>query len=102
MALVGNMINESISGNPSTVNYVMFTAAFGMFTLLYLIPATISEKIMFHPIIMLVLDILNTIFFFCAAIALPSKLRVHSCSDSVCSLPPALTSASYYPLPVSL
>lgn len=84
MALVGNMINEAISGNPATVNYIMFTAAFAMFTLLlYLIPATFSEKIMLHPLIMLVFDIVNTIFFFCAAIALPAKLRVHSCSNRV-------------------
>lgn len=92
MALVGNMINEAISGNPSAVNYIMFTAAFAMFTLLYLIPATFSEKIMFHPIIMLVLDILNTIFFFCAAIALPAKLRVHSCSNLVWLLPVTMRS----------
>lgn len=87
MAIVGNMLNEAIGGNPATVNYVMFTAAFAMLTLFYLIPATFSEKIMFHPIIMLALDVLNTIFFFCAAIALPSKLRVHSCSNRVWFFP---------------
>ena len=84
MALVGNMISEAIAGNPSSINYIMFTAAFAMLSLLYLIPATCSDKFVGHPFIMLVVDLINTIFFFCAAIALPSRLHVRSCSNRVC------------------
>ncbi|KAK2759912.1 hypothetical protein FQN54_002647 [Arachnomyces sp. PD_36] len=97
MALVGNMISEAIQGNPATVNYIMFTAAFAMLTLLYLIPATCTDKLVGHPIIMLVLDILNTLFFFCAAIALPSKLRVHSCSSKSYTESNSITNGGWNP-----
>jgi hypothetical protein len=96
MALVGNMISEAKGGNPSTINYIMFTAVFAMLTLFYLIPATCSEKFIGHPIIMLVLDVLNVIFFFCAAIALPAMLRVHSCSNRVWLLPVTLRCADFF------
>lgn len=61
----------------------MFCAVFGMLSLIYLIPATIKEEFAFHPIIMIVLDALNTIFFFCCAVALAAELGVHSCSSLV-------------------
>lgn len=79
MALVGNMIAGS--SGPSIINYDLFTTVFGMLTLLYLIPATFNEGWSIHPLLMLVLDILNTLFFFCAAVATAAYLRVHSCSN---------------------
>jgi hypothetical protein len=84
MSLIGNMINEAIAGNPSSINYTMFVSAFSMFTLFYLVPASFSSDWAIHPIIMIVVDVLNNIFFFCAAIALAAKLEVHSCGNSVC------------------
>lgn len=84
MALVGNMIAEAFAGNPSSVNYAMFTAAFSMITLIYLFPASFNTDWALHPIIMVVVDVLNCIFFFCAAIALAAKLGSHSCSNLVC------------------
>lgn len=83
MALVGNMIADAFAGNPSTVNYAMYTAAFSMFSLLYLVPASINTDWALHPIIMIVVDVLNAIFFFCAAIALAAKLGCHDCSNRV-------------------
>ncbi|KAJ5103978.1 hypothetical protein N7532_004507 [Penicillium argentinense] len=81
MALVGNMIAEAFAGNPSSVNYTMFLSAFSMLSLLYLIPASYNADWALHPIIMIVVDVLNCIFFFCAAIALAAKLECHSCSN---------------------
>ena len=86
MALVGNMIDEAFAGNPSTVNYTMYTVAFSMLTLFYLIPASINTDWSLHPIIMIVVDVLNAIFFFCAAIALAAKLGCQDCSNTVSCL----------------
>lgn len=83
MALVGNMIAEAFAGNPATVNYSIYTSVFSMFTLFYLIPATFNLDWALHPIIMIIVDALNCVFFFCAAIALAAKLECHSCSNHV-------------------
>jgi hypothetical protein len=81
MSLVGNMIAEAFAGNPSSINYTMFVAAFSMFTLFYLFPASWNSDWAIHPIFMIVLDALNCVFFFCAAIALAAKLECHSCTN---------------------
>lgn len=83
MALVGNMIADSFSGNPATVNYAMFVSAFSMFSLFYLVPASFNLDWAIHPIIMIVLDTLNAIFFLTAGIALAARLEAHSCSNNV-------------------
>lgn len=85
MALVGNMIAEAFAGNPSSVNYVMFVSAFSMFTLFYLVPASFNADWAVHPIIMVAVDALNCVFFFCAAIALAAKLTGNSCGNKVSS-----------------
>ncbi|KAF1354846.1 marvel domain-containing protein [Delphinella strobiligena] len=81
MALVGNMIATAYSGNPSLVNYDMFVAVFSMLSLFYLIPATVKEAFQGHPLLMVVLDALNAIFFFCGAVAMAAELHVHSCGN---------------------
>ncbi|MCJ1322515.1 hypothetical protein MMC15_007864 [Xylographa vitiligo] len=81
MALVGNMIHEAIGGNPSIVNYVMFVAVISMLSLFYLIAATISEGFVIIPILPVVLDALNTLFFLIGGIALAAYLGVHSCGN---------------------
>lgn len=83
MSLIGNMIAEAMAGNPSTVNYTMFLSAFSMLSLFYLVPASFNTDWALHPIIMIVVDALNCIFFFCAAIALAAKLECHSCNNRV-------------------
>lgn len=85
MALIGNMIAEAFAGNPATVNYSMYTAAFSMLTLFYLVPASFNLDWALHPIIMIVVDLLNAIFFFACAIALAARLECHSCSNEVSS-----------------
>jgi Membrane-associating domain len=76
------MIATAFAGNPSIVNYDMFVAVFGMLTLLYLIPATIKEEFAFHKIVIL-LDLLNTLFFLIGGIATAAELGVHSCGNAV-------------------
>ncbi|KAF2749584.1 hypothetical protein M011DRAFT_466026 [Sporormia fimetaria CBS 119925] len=80
MALVGNMIATAYAGNSAMVNYTIFVSVFGMFSLLYLIPTLFISRF-FLPFVALVLDALNVIFWFCAAVALPSYLGVRSCSN---------------------
>jgi hypothetical protein len=86
MALTGNMIHDSWSGTnsaPSIINYTMFCAVWAMLTLFYLIPASVKDSFQIHSALPLALDVLNTIFWFCAAVAFAAKLGVHSCSDLV-------------------
>ncbi|PSN73672.1 hypothetical protein BS50DRAFT_597151 [Corynespora cassiicola Philippines] len=81
MALIGNMIATAYAGNPSIVNYDMFVSVFGMLSLLYLIPtATFLDSFSF-PVVNIALDVLNAIFWFCAAVATAAYLGVHSCSN---------------------
>jgi len=82
IALVGNMIATSIKGNPAIVNYDMFAAVFAMLSLLYLIPATFKESLAFHPMLMIGLDLLNTLFYFVAGTATAAYLGVHSCGNA--------------------
>ena len=82
MSLVGNMIATAIRGNPAMVNYDMFVAVFGMLSLLYLLPTTFLDGYSL-PIVNIGLDVLNVIFWFCAAVATAAYLGVHSCGNSV-------------------
>lgn len=81
LALVGNMIAEAIAGNPSSVNYTMFVAVFSMLSLIYLIATTVRESLAKPPMLPLLLDIVNTLLFFIAAIVLSARLGVHSCGN---------------------
>jgi hypothetical protein len=94
MALVGNMIAQAFSGNPATVNYVMFVAAFSMFTLFYLVPASFNPDWAIHPIIMIIIDALNAIFFFTSGIALAARLECHSCSNRAYTLSNEITNGA--------
>ena len=85
MALIGNMIATAFAGNPSIVNYDMFVSVFGMLSLFPLFLAAFSEGLSI-PIVTIALDVLNTTFFLCAAIATAAYLHVHSCSNRVCRM----------------
>jgi hypothetical protein len=54
-----------------------------MLSLFYLVPASIKEEFVLNPLIMIVLDALNTLFFLCGAIAMAGYLGVHSCDNQV-------------------
>ncbi|KAL1310492.1 hypothetical protein AAFC00_000780 [Neodothiora populina] len=95
MSLVGNMIATAYAGNPSLVNYDMFVSVFAMVSLFYLIPATLKESFQGHPLVMVVLDALNAIFFFCGAVAMAAELHVHSCSNRSYTLSNHITNGSH-------
>ncbi|KAL4784908.1 marvel domain-containing protein [Aspergillus varians] len=97
MALVGNIIAEAIAGNPATINYTMFVAAFSMFTLFYLVPASFNPDWAIHPIILVTLDTLNMIFFLTSAIALAARLECHSCTNREYILSNEITNGSRNP-----
>lgn len=94
MALIGNMIATAFAGNPSIVNYDMFVSVFGMLSLFYLLPAAFSERLS-TPIVAITLDVLNTIFFLCAAIATAAYLHVHSCSNGAYTRSNSITNGSF-------
>jgi len=62
-------------GNAAIINFDMFIVAWGMLSLIYLILATINEAFIFHPVIMLGLDILNTFWFFIGGVATAAILK---------------------------
>ena len=74
------MISLAIAGNPPTINFAIFVAVFSFLSLLVLLPSAIMGLMAGTPI-PLVLDVLNTFFFFCGAVALSAQLGVHSCGD---------------------
>ncbi|KAK5108674.1 hypothetical protein LTR62_008079 [Meristemomyces frigidus] len=80
LAISGNMVAIN-SHNTNVINYDLFVAIFAMLSLFYLIPATLKDTFMIHPILPLVLDVLNVIFWFCAAVATAAELGAHSCSN---------------------
>ncbi|KAF2020905.1 hypothetical protein BU24DRAFT_10747 [Aaosphaeria arxii CBS 175.79] len=94
MSLVGNMIATAFSGNPSSVNYEMFVASFGMASLLYLLPVAILDSYTV-PMVVIALDLLNVIFWFCAAVAMAALLRVHSCSNNAYTLRNHITNGAH-------
>ncbi|KAM3425248.1 hypothetical protein BST61_g7200 [Cercospora zeina] len=79
MAIIGNAI--AMGASPAINNYTMFCAAFGMLCLFFLIPATFNERFAVHGMLPFVLDLLLSIFWFCAAVALAAELGVHSCNN---------------------
>ena len=90
MALIGNMMADAFAGNPATVNYAMFAAAFSLFSLLYLIPASINLDWSGSPFIMAILDLLNSIWFLTAGIALAARLHARNCANFVSLHPDSL------------
>jgi len=82
MALVGNILADAYSGkNPAVINYDMFVVAFALVSLFYLWPVTIIESWTIHPVLPFILDLLNAIFSFAAAVAMSAELNVHSCHN---------------------
>ncbi|KAI9855374.1 MAG: hypothetical protein M1813_009832 [Trichoglossum hirsutum] len=80
LALVGNMVHEATHGNPSVVNYQIFVGAFSFLSLIYLFPSALTDRFRYR-LVTLVLDALNTLFFFAGGVALAARLGVHSCGN---------------------
>lgn len=82
LGLIGSLESQSDS-NPESVHFSMFTAAFSALFLLYLIPATFTESFTGHPILPIIVDALNVVFTFCAAVTLAARTKAKSCSNTV-------------------
>jgi hypothetical protein len=81
-ALIGNVIAEAFAGNPSSINYAMFAAAFSWVVLLYGLAAAFIEGLAI-TIVLAVMDVLAVLFTFVAGVVLAAKLGVHSCNNHV-------------------
>jgi hypothetical protein len=77
------MIHDATAGNPSIINYTMFVAVISMLSLIYLFLVAFNEAFTIHPVLPVAVDLFNTLFFFCGAVALAAKLGVHSCGNQV-------------------
>jgi hypothetical protein len=82
MVLVANMVASTGSG-PAIINFDLFVAVFTLLSLVYLIVATINESFVFHPALILALDLANTIWLFIGAVATAALLGTTSCSNGV-------------------
>ncbi|KAH8796706.1 putative Non-classical export protein 2 [Hyaloscypha finlandica] len=91
-ALIGNVIAEAFSGNPSSVNYAIFVAVFSWIVLLIGIVAAVMDS---ENIILIALDTLAVIFTFVAGVVLAAKLHVHSCGNSSYTTTNSLTNGSH-------
>lgn len=79
-ALIGNVIAEAFSGNPSGINYAIFTSVFCWLVLIYGGIAAVMESLAI-PIALIALDAIATLLTFIAAVVLSAKLGVHSCGN---------------------
>jgi|SRR5579859_174308 len=83
LAMAGALVaNQPSGGSPSQINYDIFVAVFALLTWFYTVAAS-----SFWPngigasTIIILLDALNTLFFFAGGVAMAVALRVHSCGN---------------------
>jgi len=93
LALIGNVIAIAFSGNPSSINYAMFTSVFCMLVVLYGFAAAFVDFLAI-PIALIVADALATLFSFVAGVVLAARLGVHSCTNHSYLLHNSLTNGS--------
>lgn len=94
-ALIGNVIAEAFSGNPSSINYAMFVAVFCWVVLIIGIGGAVSEAV--PAIAIVVADALAILFTFIAGVVLAAKLHVHSCGNTSYVNSNSLTNGSHDP-----
>lgn len=82
MALIGNVIAMAFAGNPSSINFAMFVAAYSMLVVLFGLAGVFIEALAM-PLILLITDGIATLLTFIAGVVLAAKLGAHSCSSEV-------------------
>jgi len=94
-ALIGNVIAEAFSGNPSSVNYAISVAVFSWIVLLIglVVAFTDLENIILQ--VLIALDALAVVFTFVAGVVLAAKLGVHSCGNTSYTTTNSLTNGSH-------
>lgn len=83
LALIGNVIADAFSGNPSSVNFAIFVAVLAFLISIFGLVAAFIESLAI-PVVLLAMDGVATLFTFIAGVVLAAKLGVHSCGNKVC------------------
>ena len=74
--------NQPSGGSPSQINYSVFCGVFSILTWSYsAVASSISPDGLGAPVIIIILDSLNMLFFFAGGIAMAVALGVHSCGN---------------------
>src|SRR5271170_92690 len=74
--------NQPSGGSPSQINYSVFVGVFSLLSWFYtVIVSSMSPEGLGAPIIIIALDSLNTLFYFCGGIAMAVATKVHSCGN---------------------
>jgi len=94
LALIGNVIAEAFSGNPSSVNYAIFVSVFSMLVVLFGIAGAFVESLAI-PVVLMAADALAALFSLIAGIVLAAKLHVHSCGNESYLRSNSLTNGSH-------
>ena len=72
----------------------MFASVFGMLSLIFtIVTSFVFSDSLGAPMIILILDSLNTVFWFCGAVALAAALGVHNCNNDAYLLTNKVTNA---------
>jgi len=80
MILIANMIQSTGSG-PAVTNFDLFVAIFAILSLIYLTAATINESFVFHPAVIIALDVLNALWMLIGGAATAAILGTRSCGN---------------------
>ena len=83
LALAGALVaNQPSGGAPSQINYAIFVGVFSILTWFYTAGAThVSSDGIGAPVVIVILDCLNLLFYFAGGVALAVALSVHSCGN---------------------
>lgn len=81
LGLTGSLAATTIFQLNSEVNFAVFACAFGLLTSTFYGVLAYFFEIFAWPIVLALLDFLNTVFTFAAATAIAAVIRAHSCSN---------------------
>ena len=83
LALAAALVaNQPSGGSPSQINYSVFVGVFSLLTWFYtVIASSISSDGLGSAHIVIILDSLNLLFYFCGGVAMAVAMRVHSCGN---------------------
>jgi non-classical export protein 2 len=87
--------NQPSGGSPSQINYSVFVGVFSLLSWFYTVGATqVSPDGLGSPIIVVILDSLNLLFYFCGGVAMAVALKVHSCGNVAYVMTNGITAGS--------
>jgi hypothetical protein len=87
--------NQPSGGSPSQINYSVFVGVFSLLSWFYTVGASsFSPDGLGSAIIVVILDSLNILFYFCGGIAMAVALKVHSCGNVAYVITNSITAGS--------